>query len=171
MAQFGGFLSGNSVSKNTENSDALFAIGIAALESGRLAQCYECFYGIKNTAARFNLALCYMKAGDAGKALTELNQALSDMNRRMPETLSSNSKTDIPEALERYEADSDGYLAPMLSDEPELFAYASKQRMLRLKADLLFALDRTQELDSVTASLSGKHYKNIEEIIQKLKEK
>lgn len=171
MAQFGGFLSGNSVSKNTENNDGLFAIGVAALEGGRLAQCYECFYGIKNAAAKFNLALCLMKAGDAGKALTELNQALSEMNRRMPETLSSDRKIDIPEMIEKYEADSDGYMAPMLQDEPELFAYGSRQRMLRLKADLLFALDRTEELASVTASLSGKHYRNIEEIIQKKKEK
>lgn len=171
MAQFNGFLSGSSVSKDSGNNEAVFAIGIAALESGRLAQCYECFYGIKNTAARFNLALCHMKAGDAGKALTELNKALAEMNRRMPEMLSSGTKTDIPEELERYEAASDGYLAPMLSEEPELFSYGSRQRMLRLKADLLFALDRTDELNSVIVSLSGKHYGNIEEIINKQKEK
>lgn len=171
MSQFNGFLAGSSVSKDAGDNGARFAVGIAALESGRLAQCYECFYGMKNTEAHFNLALCHMKEGDASKALTELNQAISGMNRRMPETLSSASRTDIPEKLEKYEADSDGYLAPMLSDEPELFSYASRQRMLRLKADLLFALDRTEELNAVVASLSGKHYGNIDEIINKQKEK
>lgn len=75
----------------------------------------------------------------------------------------------VPPELERYESQNDGYKSAMLMDTPKRYPERCRISMLRLKADLLFAMGNTQELEKIFSALSGGNYENIDKIKRELK--
>lgn len=159
MAEFKGFIGGVSDNRNSpQQSKNSFDNGVFALSCGRIAEAYLYFLKCDQNqcAVLYNIAVCFYLSGSCEKALPYLDRAL-----RLLPVLSSKTVT-VPEELERYEAQNDGYKAAMMSDAPELYPERCRTYILRLKADLLYAMGNTQELNKILPSLSGRNYKNIE---------
>ena len=159
MAEFKGFIGGVSGSHNSPKQlNDCFNKGVFALSCGRVAEAY--LYFLKSDqnqcAVLYNMALCFNMSGNCEKALSYLDSAL-----RLLPALSSKTVT-VPEELERYEAQNDGYKAAMMIDAPELYPERSRISILRLKADILYAMGNTQELNKILPALSGRNYKGIE---------
>lgn len=159
MAEFKGFVGGVSGSFNSpQRLKNCFDNGIFALSCGRVAEAY--LYFLKSDrnqcAVLYNIAVCFYMSGNYEKALSYLDGALL-----LLPVLSSKTVT-VPEELERCEAQNDGYKAAMMIDAPELYPERCRISILRLKADLLYAMGNTQELNRILPALSGRSYKNIE---------
>ena len=163
MAEFKGFAGGVSGGRDSpQQLKNCFNNGIFALSCGRIAEAYLYFLASdqKQCAVLYNIAVCFYMSGNYEKALSYLDRAL-----RLLPALPSKTVT-VPEELERYEAQNDGYKAAMLFDTPVLYPERCRISILRLKADILFAMGNTEELKKVLPALSGGNYKNID-IIKK----
>lgn len=163
MAEFKGFAGGVSGGRDSpQQLKNCFNNGIFALSCGRIAEAYLYFLASdqKQCAVLYNIAVCFYMSENYEKALSYLDRAL-----RLLPALPSKTVT-VPEELERYEAQNDGYKAAMLFDTPVLYPERCRISILRLKADILFALGNTEELKKVLPALSGGNYKNID-IIKK----
>lgn len=159
MAEFKGFVGGVSSSHNSpQRLKNCFDKGVFALSYGRIAEAYLYFLESDQNqcAVLFNMAVCFYMSGNNEKALSYLDRAL-----RLLPVLSSKTVT-VPEELERYEAQNDGYKAAMMLDAPELYPERCRISILRLKADLLYAMGNLQELNKILPALSGRNYRNIE---------
>ena len=104
----------------------------------------------------YNIALCFYRAENYEKALSYLDAAPRLLPALPPKTVT------VPEELERVEARQSGYTAAMLADAPKCFPERCRISILRLKADLLYAMGNTQELNKILPALSGRNYQNIE---------
>lgn len=163
MAEFKGFAGGVSGGRDSpQQLKNCFNNGIFALSCGRIAEAYLYFLASdqKQCAVLYNIAVCFYMSENYEKALSYLDRAL-----RLLPALPSKTVT-VPEELERYEAQNDGYKAAMLLDTPVLYPERCRISILRLKADILFAMGNTEELKKVLPALSGGNYKNID-IIKK----
>ena len=163
MAEFKGFAGGVSGGRDSpQQVKNCFNNGIFALSCGRIAEAYLYFLASdqKQCAVLYNIAVCFYMSENYEKALSYLDRAL-----RLLPALPSKTVT-VPEELERYEAQNDGYKAAMLFDTPVLYPERCRISILRLKADILFAMGNTEELKKVLPALSGGNYKNID-IIKK----
>jgi lipoprotein len=163
MAEFKGFAGGVSGGRDSpQQLKNCFNNGIFALSCGRIAEAYLYFLASdqKQCAVLYNIAVCFYMSENYEKALSYLDRAL-----RLLPALPSKTVT-VPEELERYEAQNDGYKAAMLFDTPVLYPERCRISILRLKADILFAMGNTEELKKVLPALSGGNYKNID-IIKK----
>ena len=163
MAEFKGFAGGVSGGRDSpQQLKNCFNNGIFALSCGRIAEAYLYFLASdqKQCAVLYNIAVCFYMSENYEKALSYLDRAL-----RLLPALPSKTVT-VPEELKRYEAQNDGYKAAMLFDTPVLYPERCRISILRLKADILFAMGNTVELKKVLPALSGGNYKNID-IIKK----
>lgn len=163
MAEFKGFAGGVSGGRDSpQQLKNCFNNGIFALSCGRIAEAYLYFLASdqKQCAVLYNIAVCFYMSENYEKALSYLDRAL-----RLLPALPSKTVT-VPEELERYEAQNDGCKAAMLFDTPVLYPERCRISILRLKADILFAMGNTEELKKVLPALSGGNYKNID-IIKK----
>lgn len=161
MAEFKGFMGGVSGSHNLpQRLENCFDCGVFALSCGRVAEAYLYFHEAdqNQSAVLYNIAVCFCVSENYEKALLYLNNAL----RFLP-VLSSKTIT-VPEELKRYEAQNDGYKAAMMMNAPELYPESCRISMLRLKADILYAMGDIQELKKILPTLSGGNYKNIDMI-------
>ena len=159
MAEFKGFVGSVSGSHNSPKQlKNFFDKGVFALSCGRIAEAYLYFRECDQNqcAVLFNIAVCFYMSGNYEKALSYLDGAL-----RLLSALPSKTVI-VPEELERYEAQNDGYKSAMMSDAPELYPERCRISMFRLKADILYAMGNTQELNRILPMLSGRSYKNIE---------
>lgn len=166
MAEFKGFLGGASDSRNLpQQLNNSFDCGIFALSCGRIAEAYLYFLRSdrKQSAVLYNMAICFYMSGNYEKALSYLDTALCSLPALSSETVT------VPEELERYEAQNDGYKSAMLMNAPELYPERCRVSMLRLKADLLYVMGNIQELKRVLPALSGRSYKNIDIIKSEIK--
>lgn len=158
MAEFKGLMGGVSgIPKLPQQIKNHFDCGVFALSYGRIAEAYLYFLESdqNQSAVLYNIAVCFYMSGNYEKALSYLDSAL----RFLP-NLSSKTVT-VPEELERYEAQNDGYKTAMMINAPELYPERCRISMLRLKADILYEMGNTQELKRILPALSGRNYKNI----------
>lgn len=159
MAEFKGFMGGASGNYNLpQRSKNRFACGIFALSCGRIAEAYLCFLESdqNQSAVLYNIALCFYMSGNCEKALLYLDNALRSLSVFSAKTAA------VPVELERYEAQNDGYKAAMMMDDPKFYPERCRISMLRLKADLLYAMGNMQELKRILPVLSDGDYKNID---------
>ena len=159
MAAFKGFVGGVSGSQHSpKQAKNCFDSGVFALSCGRIAEAYLYFRECdqNDCAVTFNTAVCFYRAESYEKALSYLDSAL-----RLLPVLPSETAA-LPDELERYEAQSDGYKAAMLIDAPTRSPERCRIAILRLKADILYAMGNTQELQKLLPALSGRSYRNIE---------
>lgn len=149
-------------SLSVEESQPLFSCGVKALEVGNVATAFLCFSGIEtnNPAALFNLALCFFYAEDYARALDWLYQA----RKQMENLKTIRPDKTVPTVLEKVEAKQCGYHYPMQNEFPTLLPVRAEQQMIRLQADILYALGRIDELEILLHALGGKGYENIERI-------
>lgn len=147
---------------SVEECQPLFSCGVKALEVGNVATAFLCFSGIETNspAALFNLALCFFKAEDYEHALDWLHQA----RKKMENLKSIRPHKAVPVLLEKTEAKQCGYRFPMQYEFPALLPVRAEQQIMRLQADILYALGRTDELEILLHVLGGKGYENIERI-------
>lgn len=145
-----------------EECQPLFDCGVKALEVGNVATAFLCFSGIETNspAALFNLALCFFKAEDYEHALDWLHQA----RKKMENLKTTRPHKTVPILLEKTEANQCGYRFPMQNEFPVLLPVRAEQQIMRLQADILYALGRTDELEILLHVLGGKGYENIERI-------
>lgn len=159
MAEFKGFIGGVSGSQNSpQRLKESFDNGIFALSCGRIAEAYLYFLASDQNqcAVLYNMAVCFYLSENHEKALFYLDNALCLLSALPLKTVT------VPEELERYEAQNDGYKAAMLIDAPELNPERCRISILRLKADLLYAMGNMQELNKILPALSGRSYRNID---------
>lgn len=163
MAEFKGFMGGASGSNNSQQrSNDRFECGVFALSSGRIAEAYLYFLESdqNQSAVLYNMAVCFYMSENYEKALSYLDGALRFLPTLPVKTVA------VPQELERYEAQNDGYKAAMMMNATKLYPERCRISMLRLKADILFAMGNTEELKKILSALSGGNYKNID-IIKK----
>lgn len=159
MAESKRFIGGGSGSSNSpQQLKKYFDNGVFALSCGRIAEAYLyfCESDQNQCAVLYNMAVCFYRSENYEKALFYLENALCLLSVLPFKTVT------VPEELERYEAQNDGYKAAMMLDAPELYPDRCRISMLRLKADLLYAVGNTQELNKILPALSGRNYRNIE---------
>lgn len=167
MAGFKGFM-GSEPSPHEgapEDMERNFEDGAAALTAQRPAEAYLYFSKSdqEHSAVLYNTALCFYTAGLYERALPLLDKAL----RCLP--VLADRTASLPQELELFEAQGGGYKNAMLLSAPKQFPERCRVSILRLKADVLLAAGRKEELRSLLPALLGKHYKNIEEIAEILR--
>lgn len=163
MAEFNGFLGSM---KQTEpvgsEREKQFLCGILALLCNRPSEGFDAFSSLakEDAAAAFNCALCFYIAKDYSSAL----KFLEDVEKLLHLFEKTTPKQPIPSLLLQYETQSDGYLLPMLQNSPKRSPERAMKQLLRVKADILYALGREEELKKLLPLLSGEGFENIENI-------
>lgn len=167
MAGFKGFVGSGPTPRecSPEDLEKNFEDGVAALISQRPAEAYLYFSKSDQeySAVLYNTALCFYIAGMHERALPFLDKALHCLPILTAKTVS------LPQELELFEAQGDGYKKAMLLSAPKQFPERCRVSILRLKADILLAAGRKEELKLLLPALLGKHYKNIDEIAEILR--
>lgn len=164
MAEFKGLMGSTAHGGESPQDMDSFERGVFALLCGRPAEAYLYFLKSdqKQSAVLYNIAICFYISGNYNKALSYLDGAL-----RFLSALSEKAFV-MPQELERYEEQGCGYKAPMTMSTARLYPNRCRISMLRLKADILFALGCTDELKKLLPALAGRNYKNIEMIKKEL---
>ena len=117
----------------------------------------------KNSAISFNIALCYLKAQKYETVLFYLEKALAEIRRNRSIEI---SKDNYPELL-TFEEENDAYTKPMLYLTPLQFPDLAREQILRLMVDILFILEKKEDMYRVINSLKNKNYKNIKDKIKR----
>ncbi|MDR1418794.1 MAG: hypothetical protein LBI86_00270 [Treponema sp.] len=98
---------------------SLFESAVRGMEAGRFAEALLCLLAAENEeetpARRFNLAICYMKAGDNKSAVSHLEKALSHI-KKTPPRKSGLPRSEAYKTLRTLEIAAERYLAPMDAD-------------------------------------------------------
>ncbi|MDR1388829.1 MAG: tetratricopeptide repeat protein [Treponema sp.] len=102
--------------KTDSDAPDLFESAVRAMEAGRFAEALLCLLAAENEnetpARRFNLALCYMKAGDYQSAVSHLEKALS-LIKKTPPSRGGHARSEAYTTLRAMEVSAESYLAPM----------------------------------------------------------
>ena len=114
----------------------------------------------KNSAISFNIALCYLKAQKYETVLFYLEKALAEIRRNRSIEI---SKDNYPELL-AFEEENEAYTKPMLYLTPLQFPDLAREQILRLMVDILFILEKKEDMYRVINSLN---YKNIKDKIKR----
>ena len=117
----------------------------------------------KNSAVYFNIALCYLKAQKYETALFYLEKALTEIRRNRSIEI---SKDNYPELL-AFEEENEAYTKPMLYLTPFQFPDLAREQILRLMVDILFILEKKEDMYRVINSLKNKNYKNVKDKIKR----
>ena len=117
----------------------------------------------KNSAISFNIALCYLKAQKYETVLFYLEKALAEIRRNRSIEI---SKDNYPELL-TFEEENDAYTKPMLYLTPLQFPDLAREQILRLMVDILFILEKKEDMCRVINSLKNKNYKNVKDKIKR----
>ena len=117
----------------------------------------------KNSAVYFNIALCYLKAQKYETVLFYLEKALAETRRNRSIEI---SKDNYPELL-AFEEENEAYTKPMLYLTPFQFPDLAREQILRLMVDILFILEKKEDMCRVINSLKNKNYKNIKDKIKR----
>ena len=115
----------------------------------------------------FNLGLCCLFAGNAEKALQYLETGIEKLNvGPLPQEL----RADVPmmQQLERQEAETDAYKAPMYSFETSYFFKRTKDRFLRLMVDGYVLTNNYLRVKQIADMLQNKSYKNVQAALEKI---
>jgi len=116
----------------------------------------------KNSAVSFNIALCYLKAQKYETVLFYLEKALAEIRRNRSIEI---SKDNYPELL-TFEEENDAYTKPMLYLTPLQFPDLAREQILRLMVDILFILEKKEDMYKIINSLKNKNYKNVKDKIK-----
>ena len=108
----------------------------------------------KNSAISFNIALCYLKAQKYETVLFYLEKALAEIRRNRSIEI---SKDNYPELL-TFEEENDAYTKPMLYLTPLQFPDLAREQILRLMVDILFILEKKEDMYKIINSLKNKNY-------------
>ena len=117
----------------------------------------------KNSAISFNIALCYLKAQKYETVLFYLEKALAEIRRNRNIEISKNN---YPELL-TFEQENDAYTKPMLYLTPLQFPDLAREQILRLMVDILFILEKKEDMYKIINSLKNKNYKNVKDKIKR----
>ena len=117
----------------------------------------------KNSAVYFNIALCYLKAQKYETVLLYLEKALAEIRRNRSIEI---SKDNYPELL-AFEEENEAYTKPMLYLTPLQFPDLAREQILRLMIDILFILEKKEEMYKTINSLKNKNYKNVKNKIKR----
>lgn len=159
------FLEKKSENKNIDKK-VFFEQGMFALHFDRPLEAIKYFSLLEeenNSAVSFNIALCYLKVKKYETVLFYLQKALSEVKRIRSIEISENSH---PELLS-FEENNESYAKPMLYLTPFQFPNLAKDQILRLTIDILFLLEKKEEMFKIIDSLKNKNFKNIKTKIER----
>lgn len=149
---------------NSVEKRELFEHGILALHFDRPLEALKYLLLLeeeKNSAVSFNIALCYLKSQKYETVLFYLEKALAEIKRNRSIEI---SKDNYPELL-TFEQENDAYTKPMLYLTPLQFPDLAREQILRLMVDILFVLEKKEEMHKIINSLKNKNYKNVKDKI------
>jgi tetratricopeptide (TPR) repeat protein len=114
----------------------LFESAVRSMEAGRFAEALLCLLALENKnetpAWYFNLAICYMKAGDCQTAVSHLEKALS-LIKKAPGYRGGSVQGETYKTLRTMEVNAERYLAPMDTKFSHVFpAEAAEDIMMAL---------------------------------------
>lgn len=166
------FIQGNKeLTKNMAEQPA-FEMGLYALQNKQYAEAYILFLQAQkenpdDAATFFNLGVCCHTAGSYVEALQYLDAGLekvqsTGIKQEPTANLQMVQKAELLDAQENF------YKMPMNRFEISIFPMRSRERFLRLIIDVCFFLQDYDRVRKTAAILQGKHYKNVEDILQKL---
>lgn len=163
----GGFLGREAMTSQTqEEIHTLFDCGTLCLLCGRIGEAYACYSRIReadNSALWFNRALCLQNGGEYDAAFDCLQRADTLLRAGTIVRPADRYQTKLDER----DAQSDGYLRPMSTAMPNLFPDDARRQILRVMADVAYLAGRYEEVRRVAGRL-GRHYKNVDEILELL---
>ena len=110
-----------------------------------------------------NSAVCYLKAQKYETVLFYLEKALAEIRRNRSIEI---SKDNYPELL-AFEEENEAYTKPMLYLTPFQFPDLAREQILRLMVDILFILEKKEDMYRVINSLKNKNYKNVKDKIKR----
>ena len=149
--------------------DGGFQEGMLGLSCGQLREAFEIFQGIvkisPTPAAHFNLALCYVQAELWHEAIADLEWAV----QLLPQHAAIRPELDLSgavQAMERREAETEGYRGPMTESLPARMPSKAKERMLRLLVDLYLATGQADSVRQTAQQLQSKRFDNVERALQ-----
>jgi tetratricopeptide (TPR) repeat protein len=101
---------------------ALLESAVRGMEAGRFAEALLCLLEAEDETPerRFNLALCYMKAGDYQTAVNHLEKALL-LIKKAPPRKGGPERSEAYKTLRTMEVNAESYLAPMDAVFPDAF--------------------------------------------------
>lgn len=165
----GGFLGREtSAAQSTAEVRTLFDCGTCCLMCGRVGDAYACYARIReaDSAVWFNRALCLKGGGEYNEAVECLLRA--DVALSAPAPMPLRPANRLQTLLDECDAMGEGYLRPMAWDMPRLFPDEARRQILRVMVDVGCLAGRYDEVRRIAARL-GRHYKNVDTILEQLK--
>ncbi|MDO4690639.1 MAG: hypothetical protein Q4A58_05020 [Fusobacterium sp.] len=148
------------------NEIVWFEQGILALNFERIMEAAQYFFFLeesKNSAVFFNLALCFFRVENYEESYMYLQKALFELPRNLNGTSFGANLLN----MKKYEEENEAYKEPMLYLTPIQFPNLAREQILRLLVDILFLLNKKDEMLKVISSLQNKNYRNIKEKLKK----
>lgn len=150
----------------------VFEMALSALQNKQYAEAYILFLQVQkespdDAATLFNLGVCCHAASSYAEALSYLDAGLEKL-QAVGVKQEPTANPQMVQKVELLDAQENFYNMPMNRFEISTFPKRSRERFLRLIIDICFFLQDYDRVRKTAAILQGKHYKNVEDILQKL---
>lgn len=140
-------------------------------EQGARAECLRLLLRMSATGKQsapllYNTALCLEQAGQREQALSCLEKALSRLRGSRGEQLRISGAEEALDILRECQCERAEYRFPMRMEEAACLPDYARERILRLMIDICAQLGDGTRVRSLAASLSGKHFANVEKALR-----
>lgn len=166
------FIQSNKEQAGMTSDRPFFEMGVEALQSKQYTEAYILFVHAhkenpEDAATLFNLGVCCYAASCYAEALQYLDLGLEKVQSAGVKQ-EPTANLQMVQKMEYTDAQEEFYKMPMNRFEISTFPKRSRERFLRLIIDVCFFLQDYDRVRKTAAILQGKHYKNVEDILQKL---
>lgn len=164
-----GKLMGTTPTLNSEDKP-IMTLACQLYERGAWAECFRLLLrlsasGIKTASLFYNQALCVLQANKVDKAIEYLEKALACFKSTKREQEKPTGLEEVILHLYQQQCAQAQYIFPMTEEEVTYLPTYARERVLRLLIDLCAQQNDGIRVKTLTASLAGKHFENVEKAL------
>jgi hypothetical protein len=154
------------------NPAEIFDTGLTLMQNGAYADAFLLFSKFESDenqiAAQYNLALCYLAAGETQQAFERAEKVLSALKKKTPIPKNPLTTQNTFTVLSQSASGQIDYKMPMPQKLPELLPDAAKRNVLRLLIDICIVLENWDAVLSYAGTLQPfeKNYENVKKAIE-----